>query len=355
MKQEQPVIRYANCWEDTGILLKALDVHSGETGISIASGGDNTLAMLLCDPERIYAVDRNPAQLWCCELKIAAMRLLEYEDVLRLLGVCSGDRPALYQRIRLLLSDEARQYFDRNPEIIANGIIHAGKFEHFFSVFRRQIIPLFSTNRIFAEFADLDDPEAQTQFFEEKIRNHRLNAMFRIYFGYRVMGRFGRDKSCYRYVEEKEESGSDIRARFIYGIGHTSNLRNPYMQYIVNGNFTPKALPLYLHRRYFDTIRERLDRIRLIQSDLCAANIRDADFANLSDIFEYMGEAEFSENQASLCKMLRTGARVLSWNMQNRRYLSETDFRREEALSASLFAQNRSWFYRDVLLYRRES
>lgn len=355
MKEKQPLIRYANCWEDTGILLKALEIRQGETGISIASGGDNTLAMLLGDPERIYAIDRNPAQLWCCELKIAAIRLLEYEDVLRLLGVCGGDRAALYQRVRLLLSDEARQYFDQNPEIIGNGIIHAGKFERFFSVFRRQIIPLFSTNEIFEEFAAMDDPEAQYDFFEKKINNRKLRAMFRIYFGYKVMGQFGRDKSCYDHVGEKKESGSDIRERFIYGIQHTSNLRNPYMQYIVTGGYSPKALPLYLRRRYFDTIRERLDHITLMQSDLCAVRLSGLDFANLSDIFEYMSDDEFSDNTAALAKMMRMNGRVLSWNMQNRRYLDSTAFRSEHEISAALFEQNRSWFYRDVMLYRRTS
>ena len=348
----QPEIRYSNCWEDTKILLKALQVQKGETGISVASGGDNTFALLLGDPKKIYAFDRNPAQLWTCELKMAAMRLLDYEDVLRLLGVCDGDRLALYRRVRLLISDAARKYFDAHTELITNGLIHAGKFERFFGIFRRQVIPLFSTREIFEEFAAMDHPEEQLRFFNRRINHAGLRMMFRIYFGYRVMGRLGRDQSCYAYVDEKAESGDDIRERFAAGIAQTANARNPYMQYIVTGNFTPRALPLYLHRNCFEIIRYRLDRIRLVRDDLLSLDVKEIDFANLSDIFEYMSEEAFADNAAALSKMLKPDGRAAYWNMQNRRYLDDAGFLRDSAAAAELFPQNQAWFYRDFLIYR---
>ena len=39
-------IRYAQCWEDADVLLDALDVQPGDTCLSIASAGDNSLALL---------------------------------------------------------------------------------------------------------------------------------------------------------------------------------------------------------------------------------------------------------------------------------------------------------------------
>ncbi|MDE7297020.1 MAG: BtaA family protein, partial [Clostridia bacterium] len=38
------LLRYANCWEDTDILLEGLQIRENEVGLSVASGGDNTLA-----------------------------------------------------------------------------------------------------------------------------------------------------------------------------------------------------------------------------------------------------------------------------------------------------------------------
>ena len=40
------IVRYAQVWEDADVLLEALDVQPGDTCLSIASAGDNTLALL---------------------------------------------------------------------------------------------------------------------------------------------------------------------------------------------------------------------------------------------------------------------------------------------------------------------
>ena len=39
-------IRYAQCWEDADVLLEALDVKTDGSYLSIASAGDNTLALV---------------------------------------------------------------------------------------------------------------------------------------------------------------------------------------------------------------------------------------------------------------------------------------------------------------------
>ena len=352
-KADFSFIRYSNCWEDTNVLLKALDIKKGETGISVASAGDNTLAMLIKEPARIYAFDLNPTQLYCCELKMACFRCLSYKQMLTLLGVCRGERLPLYSRVREALSDAARAYFDSHPDIIANGIIHCGKFEGFFKIFRERIIPLFSTRQIFRDFTAMDDPEKQREFYDEHICNRRLRAIFAVYFGYKVMGRLGRDASFYDHVDEKEGSGNDIRSRFEFGISSTSNADNPYISYIVRGGYSQRALPLYLRRENFDIIRRNIDRITLVNGDMLSLDVGKVDFANLSDIFEYMSEEEFTRNTERLSAMLSTDGRAAYWNMQNRRYIDSEVFNCDKELSERLFKQNNSWFYRDFLLYRK--
>ena len=53
-------IRYAQCWEDADILLEALDIEPGHTCLSIASAGDNTLALAGAGAGRVIAVDPPP-------------------------------------------------------------------------------------------------------------------------------------------------------------------------------------------------------------------------------------------------------------------------------------------------------
>jgi len=353
-KADFSFIRYSNCWEDTNILLKALGIKEGETGISIASAGDNTLAMLLNNPEMIYAFDLNETQLYCCELKMACFRCLTYDEMLILLGINAGDRLSLYKKLRNVLSDTAQNFFDENTEIINRGIIHTGKFEKFFGIFRRYIIPLFSTYKKFRIFASMDNLGEQREFYQKHINNRRLKAIFRIYFGYKVMGKLGRDSSFYEYVEEKERSGNDIRGRFEFGISNTVNAYNPYINYIVFGQYTQNSLPLYLRHENFDAIRRNIDRITLVKGDLLSLDIKNVSFANLSDIFEYMSENEFEKNIEKLSEILSTDARVAYWNMQNRRYINKSEFNLESELSEKLFKQNNSWFYRDFLVYRRK-
>ena len=75
-------IRYAQVWEDADVLLEGLDIQPGHVCVSIASAGDNALAMLTRDPGRVIALDLSPAQLACLELRVAAFRELAHPELL---------------------------------------------------------------------------------------------------------------------------------------------------------------------------------------------------------------------------------------------------------------------------------
>lgn len=346
------LLRYANCWEDTNILLEGLRVKENEVGLSIASGGDNTLALLLSSPKKIYALDLNPAQLCCLELKMACIRLLPREKTLAFLGLYDCDRTEIYSFLRNELSAAAREYFDNNRKIIRKGLIHAGKFERYFQLFRRYVIPVFSTKKTFYRFSQLQDTAEQREFYNKKINNRRLKFLFNIYFGSKVMGRLGRDKSFYAYVEDEKDSGKDIKARFEYGVFHTENRFNPYLNYIANGTFFPDCLPVYLQKDNYEIIRQNLDRLELIHGDLRSVQNGKFDFFNLSDIFEYMSEEEFEKNIRQIEGLSADNARIAYWNMQNKRYIRHEKFIFEKAESERLFEKNQSYFYRDFLLYK---
>src|SRR5438045_9643173 len=94
-------IRYAQCWEDADILLDGLDIQPGDVCLSIASAGDNSLALLARRPARVVALDLSPAQLACVELRVAAYRELSHPELLELIGSTpSRRRLDLYRRCR---------------------------------------------------------------------------------------------------------------------------------------------------------------------------------------------------------------------------------------------------------------
>jgi S-adenosylmethionine-diacylglycerol 3-amino-3-carboxypropyl transferase len=90
-------IRYAQCWEDADVLLAGLDIRPGDVCLSIASAGDNVMAMLSQNPGRVVALDLSPAQIACLELRVAAYRMLDHAGLLELIGSRpSGRREELY-------------------------------------------------------------------------------------------------------------------------------------------------------------------------------------------------------------------------------------------------------------------
>src|SRR5437762_12253122 len=106
-------VRYAQVWEDADVLVDALDIQPDDVVLSIASAGDNALAMLTRDPARVVALDLSPAQLACLELRVSAYRNLTHDELLELIGSHPSDRrAALFARCRDGPGPAARRVWD---------------------------------------------------------------------------------------------------------------------------------------------------------------------------------------------------------------------------------------------------
>ena len=135
------IIRYANSWEDADVLYDALRPAPGKRMLAIASAGDNAFALLAGGSE-VVAADLSTAQLALVELKRAAIRQLDNDEVLGFLGIADmHNRWSVYQS--LALPDNVRF----NREIIERGVIHAGRFENYFRIFRKWVLPLVHSKR----------------------------------------------------------------------------------------------------------------------------------------------------------------------------------------------------------------
>ena len=161
------IIRYAQCWEDADVLLDALRLQPGATCLSIASAGDNTLALLTRHPRRVVALDLNPAQLACLELRVAAYRALDHGGLLELLGSRpSQRRPELYARCRKYLSARVQQFWADRPAEIARGFGNAGKFERYFETFRTQVLPWVHSKARVEQLLAVQSPKARADFYD---------------------------------------------------------------------------------------------------------------------------------------------------------------------------------------------
>lgn len=340
-------LRYASVWEDADILVDALAPAARDARVlSIASSGDNALALLTCDPAELIAVDLSAPQLAACELRIVAWRHLARAELLAFLGVTdAADRAATYRTLRSDLSPRAREYWDAHAQDVAAGIIHAGKFERYLRSFRRYVLPLVHSRRTIDRLLQERTREERTRFYEEQWDTARWRLVFRLFFGRAVMGRMGRDPAFFDHVEGTV--GERILARTRHALTELPLHTNPYATYIMTGSYAEGALPLYLRPEAWAPIRDRLSRITLLQATAQDAPGQFGAY-NLSDIFEYMPPPVHEATYAALIARATPGARLAYWNMLAPRRMPDSlasRVRPRPDIAAPLYARDAAWFY----------
>ncbi len=345
------VIRYAQCWEDSRLLAAALKPQ-GRHCLSIGSAGDNSFALLANGAASVTAVEMSAAQVACIELRRAAYLKLEHTEFLELLGSRPSSRRAdIYQSFRLELPVDVREFWDSKPQAIEHGIGSAGKFESYFAMFRKLVLPLAHSRKRVHSLLLPRPPAERERFYHEIWDNHRWRWIFQVFFSRTVMGALGRDPEFFRYVEGSVADRILTRTR--HALAVLDPAENPYLHWILTGTHGG-VLPEALEVKNFEPIRSALSEGRFevfhgpLEGLLAEHPQRRFDAFNLSDIFEYMSE----ENTAVLLRKLAAtaspGARLAYWNMLAPRSRPETMADRLvpcETEAGRLFEQDRAFFY----------
>lgn len=343
-------IRYAQCWEDADILLEALAIRPGDVCLSIGSAGDNALSLLAGQPSRVIALDLNPAQMACLELRVAAYAELDHAGLLELMGSRpSARRAELYRRCRRRLRSAARTFWDAHPAEIAQGVGGAGKFERYFATFRNRVLPLVHPRAKVATLLRGGTREERTAFYHEEWDSWRWQLMFRLFFSRFVMGRMGRDPSFFRYVEGNV--AERILARGRHALTELNPAENPYLQWILTGQH-PATLPFALRPENFDVIRDGLERLEWhcqpLEEFLETVPEGSIGAFNLSDIFEYISAENYHRLLEQILRAGRPGARLAYWNTladRRRPEFMAGRLRSLEELGQSLHARDKAFFY----------
>jgi S-adenosylmethionine-diacylglycerol 3-amino-3-carboxypropyl transferase len=316
----EPRLHYAQSWEDPETLLDGLRIGPQDTVLSIASSGDNTFALLLRDPRRVVALDRNPAQLHLVELKMAAMRLLDYDAFLSFLGVRpSSDRAAAYALLRGSLSPEAGAYWDRHRDGVERGIIHAGTFERYFRLFRNLVLPLVHSRATIREVFVPRSAADRERFFRERWDTVRWRALFRLFFSRGLLGSVGRGSPAFEQVKEGRIA-EVLLSRAARAFTEIPPAENYFLRTILAGDIPdPEKSHPYLRRDAFEILKNRLDRVTLVCADLetCLGSASRGAFTafNLSDVFEYMDPRAVACTLQALRRAACGGARIGFWTL----------------------------------------
>ncbi len=348
-------IRYAQVWEDADILVEALRLKPSDTVVSIASAGDNALALLAEGVERVIAVDMNPTQLACLRLRVELYKRMHWSDLVELMGSRpSQRRGAILAEAARTLPDEDQKFWAGQKHAIEKwGLGGVGKFEGYFRLFREWVLPFVHNNDTIVELLQHKAKEDRQLFYDKRWNIWGWRMLLKVFFSKSLMGRLGRDPAFFDHVP----GGSlpDQVARLTRrALVDQDPSRNPYLHWILRGVHA-KALPRALDEDRYDTIRARLPHLEIRQctvETLADEGVK-ADAFNLSDIFEYMSPEGHEIAYGSVLAAAAGGARIAYWNMMAPRRAPAAFADRVKPnteLSERLKPLDKAFFYSDFVI-----
>ena len=327
------LIRYSQCWEDTEVLLESLNIQENDICFGILSAGDNVFSMLAENPKKVVALDISFPQIALAKLKKEVFNSLSYEEMLEFMGVMKSDkRVEIYDRIKENLDKEVKEYWDFNKEAIQKGIIHAGKFEKFFKIFREKILPFVHSKKRIEKLLEKKSRQERIEYYDKYWNNFRWKLMFKLFFSKYIVGKLGRDKEFFRYAEKN--ISEEMKERSRYALCEQNPYENPYINYILTGNYRKDCLPYFLRKENFDKIRKNLHKVEILKSSV-EEYLDQIDFKidkfNLSDIFEYMSAENYSKLMGKIYDNAEDNALLAYWNLIVERNSEKLDYKKTDS------------------------
>ncbi|HVY62096.1 MAG TPA: DUF3419 family protein [Planctomycetota bacterium] len=347
-------ILYSQAWEDPAIDLAAWGgLNSTDDVFAIGASGDQTLFFALQGPRSIAALDFNLTQCVLLELKIRAIERLTWGEMLEFLGVRpSGRRVQYYEKLKTDLTPQARQFWDSREDAIRKGVIHSGRFENMFRIFRWTILPLVHSQKTVRALLACRSLDEQRAFFAKRWDTWRWRALFGVFFNKRVMAALGRSEAHFKYVTLDSIKGQLLR-RLKHCMTEVPVETNYFVEYILTGDYADeRRLPEYLLEESHPKLRKVVDRITIVNDEIEQFLPRQAEGAfskfYLSDIFEYMPDAPMEAILRELWRAGRDGG-VLSYRNlfapRARPASMAAELQPDEKLGQELNARDRSFFY----------
>ena len=292
-------MNYSSCNEDGVAEQRALRVAPGDVVCCITGSGDRVLHLLLGDPDRVYALDMNPAQNYLLELKMAAIRAFDYEAYARFLGLLdasAAQRLSAYADVRPQLTPTAAAFFDRRRRAIADGILYSGRWERFFGLASRNL-RLQRGGKV-ERLLSCKTLDEQRRFLRREWDTAGWRLALRLTFSRPVIRFAFGDPGFYSHVARTEPAWQYVHGRINRYLERHLARESFMMALVLKGRFfDPAHYPPYLRAENFETLKARLDRIALRTTPLfdflTTDEARACTAFSLSDVSSFLDEAAY--------------------------------------------------------------
>ncbi len=324
--------------------------------LAITGSGSRTLELAIASPERIVSIDFNPTQNFLLELKIAAYKELDYEEMISFLGLKEdSERLKTYQILKSNLSAEAKVFWDRNIGKIKDGVIYCGTWETYLKgiakaaniIRKKQIDQLLS-------FDNLND---QAKFWDE----HWDNWSWKMFI--RVLG----NRSLWKYVIKepgihlvpKDLSISDtIKNRFDSAAHNLLFKEAAFSWLILKGEYQSQkqeTLPCHLQKQHFKALKSNLGCIELKTEslDVYLNTAEDRFHAfSVSDFGSYAPKNVYESIWQGIKKSSYQDARICEREFlvpHHPEKIKDLNLVRNSDLENKLASQDRSFIYKYII------
>jgi S-adenosylmethionine-diacylglycerol 3-amino-3-carboxypropyl transferase len=318
---------YPQIWEDPEIDMEALAITPECHVVAIASGGCNILSYLIADPAHITAVDLSRAHIALNKLKLAAVRHLpSAREFYRFFGQADEQQniAAYWRFLAPRLDTETRAYWEarrasgfgrRRISVFARNFYHYGLLGRFIGL-----------GHLVARFYGIDPSDVlrartmaeQRSFFDTALAPLFDKPLVR-WMASRQLSLFGLGipPAQYEALAGGSHMAHVLRER-VERLACGFSLEENYFAWQAFGRRYPErgsaALPPYLRSAHFEDIRDRADRVEVLNRSfteyLESRPDRSLDRYVLLDAQDWMTDAQLNALWHEITRTARPGARV---------------------------------------------
>lgn len=346
-------------WEDPSSDVKAINITTGKKVFAITSGGCNVLCFLRYDPAVIYAVDINPVQSYVLELKVAAMKKLNYEEFIAFMGLTKSDkRRETFANLCSDLTDGAKEFWKTNIDLVEQGFLGKGKFEKY-TQRSAKMMRILQGKKLIKGLFEKKSTEEQARFFDDQWDTWRLRTIFKILYNKRKLAKRGLKDDYFHFDDGSKSFAENFYNRHKNVIRNVSIEGNYFLSLYVLGRYRNESeRPDYLRKEYYEEIKSRLDRIINIAEDakLWLNNHKgsDIDCFAMSNICELMSDHDTRATFESIYHAGKNGAEVCFRNLMVPRDVPVDMVDKitiDKEMSKELVGNDRSFVYSKVNKY----
>jgi S-adenosylmethionine-diacylglycerol 3-amino-3-carboxypropyl transferase len=368
---------YNQIWEDPRVDLAALDIQPDSRVVTIASGGCNLLNYLVADPEKIIAVDLNPAHVALARLKLAALaHLPDYESFFRFFGTANTpeNKDAYRRWISRHLDAETRDYWER-PSLLrrqriryfADGLYRHGLLGTYVGLLHTSARLMGSRpSRLLGASSRADQSRIFDQVMAPLFDKWIVRAFCDIPM---ILYSLGIPPAQFEAI--RREAGGNVAGLYrerVRRLACDFDIEDNYFAWQAFGRRydreNRRAIPDYLRRDCYDQLRARADRVSVrlnsMTDFLATQDAASLDRYVLLDAQDWMSAEQLAALWREIGRTARPGARVIFRTAARPSPLEAAlpadllaPWRYETERSAELLAADRSAIYGGFHLYVR--